>query len=110
MATKRIKVNHVFFRNIEGCGCSYSGNPKYSADMVLPSGDVIEGKTATDSGSAYGIRNYASYRERIHKVFEGEMWFREVETVRHYAYCEYHRTASGNVIFDYITDEKAEKE
>ena len=107
MAIKRIKVNHVFFRNIKACGCSQWGNAKYSAEMVLPNGTTLEGKTATDAiGGA--INNWKGYTAQITKEFEGETWFRFIEKTTGYAYCEYHITANGNVIFDYITDEKKE--
>lgn len=105
MARKRIKVNHVYFRNIKWCGCSQYGNAKYSADMVLPDGNTISGKTATD-GIGGAINNWKGYKEQVTKGFEGETWYRLVEKVTRYAYCEYHITANGNVIFDYITDEK----
>lgn len=107
MANKRIKVNHVYFRNIKSCGCSQYGNAKYSADMVLSDGNTISGKTATD-GIGGAIYNWQGYKAQIAKEFEGETWFRFVERVSRYAYCEYHITANGNVIFDYMTDEKKE--
>ena len=108
MAIKRTKVNHVYFRNVKSCGCSYYGNPKYQGEMVLPDGTTIFGKTATDSGSAYGFTNYEAYRETENKEINGEIWTRKVDVPKRYAYCEYHVTASGNVIFDYVTDEKKE--
>lgn len=110
MASKRIKVNHVYFRHVKSCGCSYYGTPKYQGEMVLPDGTTILGKTATNSGSAWGFTDYESYRETERKEIDGTIWERKVDVPKRYAYCEYHYTASGNVIFDYVTDEIDEKE
>lgn len=105
MATRKIKANHVFFRNVKWCGCSRNGNSKYYAEMILQDGARLCGKTATD-GIGGVLKNYEAYMKLIRKKFDGELWYREVEVVNKYAYCEYHITAHGNVIFDLVMDEE----
>ena len=103
---KKITAKKVFFRFVKHVSTSFAGNPKYEACMVLPNGDSVYGKTATDSSSAYGIKNYESYTGHISCDIDGETWYREVENIPRYADVTYHVTASGNIIFDYITDHK----
>ncbi len=103
---KKLKASKVYFTNVESRNCSYYGSPKYNADMVLPDGTVINGTTATNSSSAYGLRNYESYEAQICKEFEGKTWYRTETRVPRYADVEYHITKSGSVIFDYVTDHK----
>lgn len=103
---KKKKIEKAFFRDIVALSRSYSGNPRYEATLVMDDGSTLRGKTATDASSAYGLRNYEAYEARVFKEFEGHEWSRVEERVSRYADVTYHETASGNIIFDYVTDHK----
>ena len=81
---KRIKITGCKLVWLKRAGCSCNGNPSYYADFETPDGETISGKTARDAACAYGISNY--------------------DNGRRLATIEYHKTQSGNIIFDYIYD------
>lgn len=85
---KRTKISGCKLVWLQSAGGSCDGNPSYYADFLTPDGETISGKTARDASCAYGIRNY--------------------EYGRILATIEYHETRTGNIIFDYIYDTKAE--
>lgn len=60
--------------------CSIYGNPAFYGEFENENGDILRGRTATNSACAYGFLNYETCPREI----------------------TYHVTRIGNVIFDYI--------